>query len=79
MLTLVGINLLRGLDLPGLVAILDADKEAFCAPRPDRTIVALQDTSKLRHPLRRPHHGLMKQAMDETERRRSIQVACLRP
>ena len=34
---LVGINLLReGLDIPecGLVAILDADKEGFCDPRP---------------------------------------------
>ena len=34
---LVGINLLReGLDLPevSLVAILDADKEGFCAAKP---------------------------------------------
>ena len=47
---LIGINLLReGLDIPecALVAILDADKEGFCArkPRWSRPSAALRETS----------------------------------
>ncbi len=77
---LVGVNLLReGLDLPevSLVAILDADKEGFlrsatsliqmigrCARNVDATVVLYADkTTKA-----------MRQAIDETERRREIQL-----
>ncbi len=78
---LVGINLLReGLDLPevGLVAILDADKEGF-----------LRSSTSLVQTIGRAARNVegkvilyadeitpsMKYAMDETERRRSIQTA----
>ncbi|MDR3968227.1 MAG: excinuclease ABC subunit UvrB [Dysosmobacter sp.] len=78
---LVGINLLReGLDLPevSLVAILDADKEGFLRSKTSRT----QTTGR---PARNAD-GLvimyadeitpsMRAAIDETERRRSIQDA----
>ena len=79
---LVGINLLReGLDLPevSLVAILDADKEGFLRSRDES------------HPDHRPRRAqrrraacimyadkitpAMRAAIDETERRRSIQDA----
>ncbi|MEJ5242942.1 MAG: excinuclease ABC subunit UvrB [Desulfomicrobiaceae bacterium] len=76
---LVGINLLReGLDLPevSLVAILDADKEGFL--RSARSLIQTFGRAA------RNDHGTvllyadtvtpaMRQAMDETQRRRSIQ------
>ncbi|MEI6914983.1 MAG: excinuclease ABC subunit UvrB, partial [Armatimonadota bacterium] len=78
---LVGINLLReGLDLPevSLVAILDADKEGFLR----------SDTSLIQTIGRAARHvqgkvvlyadkmtDSMKRALDETDRRRAIQVA----
>ena len=78
---LVGINLLReGLDLPevSLVAILDADKEGFLRSEPaliqtigraarhiEGTVIMYADTIT----------GSMKRAIDETNRRRSIQEA----
>ncbi|MEK7103267.1 MAG: excinuclease ABC subunit UvrB, partial [Patescibacteria group bacterium] len=78
---LVGINLLReGLDLPevALVAILDADKEGFlrnatsliqtigrAARNVDAKVILYADRMT----------DSMKQAMDETARRRTIQVA----
>ena len=77
----VGINLLReGLDLPevSLVAILDADKEGFlrsegaliqtmgrAARHIDGRVIMYADTIT----------GSMKRAIDETQRRRRIQVA----
>ncbi|OGY29075.1 MAG: excinuclease ABC subunit B [Candidatus Woykebacteria bacterium RIFCSPHIGHO2_12_FULL_45_10] len=77
---LVGVNLLReGLDLPevSLVAILDADKEGFlrsrtsliqtigrAARRVNGRVIMYADTIT----------GSMKQAIDETDRRRAIQV-----
>ena len=77
--TLVGINLLReGLDLPevALVAILDADKEGFlrtetsliqtigrAARNADGRVIMYADTIS----------PAMRTALDETERRRSIQ------
>ncbi len=79
--TLVGINLLReGLDIPevSLVAILDADKEGFLrstrsliqtfgrAARNDRGTVLLYADKKTRS---------MREAMEETERRREKQLA----
>jgi len=78
---LIGINLLReGLDIPevSLVAILDADKEGFL--RSERSLI--QTIGRAARHL----HGTailyadkitdsMKRAMDETERRRSKQVA----
>ncbi len=78
---LVGINLLReGLDIPevSLVAILDADKEGFL--RSERSLI--QTIGRAARHL----HGTailyadkitnsMKRAMDETERRRTKQVA----
>ena len=78
---LVGINLLReGLDIPevSLVAILDADKEGFL--RSERSLI--QTIGRAARHL----HGTailyadritdsMRRAMDETERRRSKQVA----
>ena len=78
---LVGINLLReGLDIPevSLVAILDADKEGFL--RSERSLI--QTIGRAARNL----HGRailyadkvtdsMRRAMDETERRRSKQVA----
>lgn len=78
---LVGINLLReGLDLPevSLVAILDADKEGFLRSTPalvqtmgraarhvEGKVIMYADTIT----------GSMKRAIDETTRRRKIQVA----
>ncbi len=78
---LVGINLLReGLDIPevSLVAILDADKEGFL--RSERSLI--QTIGRAARHL----HGTailyadtvtrsMRQAMDETERRRTKQIA----
>jgi excinuclease ABC subunit B len=77
---LIGINLLReGLDLPevSLVAILDADKEGFLRSsgaliqtmgRAARNVngIAVLYADKVT--------GSMKQAMDETDRRRNIQL-----
>ena len=78
---LVGINLLReGLDLPevSLVAILDADKEGFL-----RSAGALIQT--IGRAARHLHGkavlyadrmtGSMRQALEETDRRRSLQIA----
>ena len=78
---LVGVNLLReGLDLPevSLVAILDADKEGFL--RNDRSLV-----QTIGRAARNDHGkvimyadqvtGSMKVAIDETNRRRGIQMA----
>jgi len=78
---LIGINLLReGLDLPevSLIAILDADKEGFlrsatsliqtagrAARHVDGRVIMYADTLT----------PAMKQALEETERRRSIQMA----
>jgi len=78
---LVGVNLLReGLDLPevSLVAILDADKEGFlrgetsliqtigrAARNVDGTVLMYADKMT----------AAMKAAIDETERRRAIQIA----
>jgi excinuclease ABC subunit B len=77
---LVGVNLLReGLDLPevSLVAILDADKEGFlrsatsliqtigrCARNVNAEVILYADTIT----------PSMKQAMDETNRRREVQL-----
>ncbi len=77
---LVGINLLReGIDLPevSLIAILDADKEGFL--RSDRSLVQIIGRAA------RNEHGKvimyadqitasMRYALDETERRRKIQL-----
>jgi excinuclease ABC subunit B len=78
---LVGINLLReGLDLPevSLVAILDADKEGFL--RSDHALIQVMGRAA-----RHAHGkvvmyadkvtGSMQRAIDETDRRRTIQVA----
>lgn len=78
---LVGINLLReGLDLPevSLVAILDADKEGFL--RSDRSLI-----QTIGRAARNMHGkailyadkitGSMQRALDETDRRRTKQVA----
>ena len=78
---IVGINLLReGLDLPevSLVAILDADKEGFlrsatsliqtigrCARHVDATVILYGDKVS----------NAMRQAIDETSRRRKMQLA----
>ncbi|MBS3971072.1 MAG: excinuclease ABC subunit UvrB [Clostridia bacterium] len=77
---LVGINLLReGLDLPevSLVAILDADKEGFL--RSDRSLI--QTTGRAARNIdgevimyADKITGSMQRAMDETERRRNIQM-----
>ena len=77
---LVGINLLReGLDIPevSLVAILDADKEGFL--RSARSLI--QTFGRAARNLRGrvvmyadTITGSMRQAMEETERRRAIQV-----
>ena len=78
---LVGINLLReGLDLPevSLVAILDADKEGFL--RSERSLIQTIGRTA-RHAEGRAIlygnkiTGSMQRAMDETERRRTIQNA----
>lgn len=78
---LVGINLLReGLDIPevSLVAILDADKEGFL--RSDRSLI-----QTIGRAARNLHGkailyadeitGSMRRALDETERRREVQIA----
>jgi excinuclease ABC subunit B len=78
---LVGINLLReGLDLPevSLVAILDADKEGFL--RSDRSLI--QTVGRAARNARGQAilyadriTGSMRRMMEETERRRAIQMA----
>ena len=78
---LVGINLLReGLDLPevSLVAILDADKEGFL--RSARSLIqtigrAARNVSGEVHMYADKLTDSMKQAIDETERRRAKQIA----
>ncbi len=78
---LVGINLLReGLDLPevSLVAILDADKEGFL--RSPRSLIqtigrAARNVSGEVHMYADKMTNSMKQAIDETERRRAKQIA----
>ncbi|CAA9366116.1 MAG: Excinuclease ABC subunit B [uncultured Nocardioides sp.] len=78
---LVGINLLReGLDLPevSLVAILDADKEGFL--RSDKSLIqtigrAARNVSGQVHMYADKITPSMASAIDETNRRRAIQVA----
>jgi excinuclease ABC subunit B len=78
---LVGVNLLReGLDLPevSLVAILDADKEGFL--RNERSLVqtigrAARNANGLVIMYADKITGSMQMAIDETNRRRSIQMA----
>jgi excinuclease ABC subunit B len=78
---LVGINLLReGLDLPevSLVAILDADKEGFL--RAERSLIqtigrAARNSNGEVIMYADKITNSMKKAMDETERRRTIQIA----
>jgi excinuclease ABC subunit B len=78
---LVGINLLReGLDLPevSLVSILDADKEGFL--RSARSLIqtigrAARNVSGQVHMYADKMTPSMEQAIDETTRRRAIQVA----
>ena len=78
---LVGINLLReGLDLPevSLVAILDADKEGFL--RSDRSLIqtigrAARNANGHVIMYADVITGSMKRAIEETERRRAIQLA----
>jgi excinuclease ABC subunit B len=78
---LVGINLLReGLDLPevSLVAILDADKEGFL--RSTRSLIqtigrAARNVSGEVHMYADNITRSMREAIDETERRRAKQVA----
>lgn len=78
---LVGINLLReGLDMPevSLVAILDADKEGFL--RSERSLIqTIGRAARNLHGkaiLYADHiTGSMQRAMDETERRRTKQIA----
>src|SRR6201994_2084554 len=78
---LVGINLLReGLDLPevSLVAILDADKEGFL--RSSRSLIqtigrAARNVSGEVHMYADTMTDSMKEAIDETERRRAKQIA----
>jgi excinuclease ABC subunit B len=78
---LVGINLLReGLDLPevSLVAILDADKEGFL--RSPRSLIqtigrAARNVSGEVHMYADTMTDSMKQAIDETDRRRAKQIA----
>ena len=78
---LVGINLLReGLDLPevSLVAILDADKEGFL--RSDRSLIqilgrAARHTEGKAIMYANKITDSMRRAIDETERRRTIQEA----
>ncbi|MGQ4543242.1 excinuclease ABC subunit UvrB [Dermabacteraceae bacterium P13088] len=78
---LVGINLLReGLDLPevSLVAILDADKEGFLRSRTSliQTIGrAARNVSGQVHMYADKITDSMQQAIDETNRRRAIQIA----
>ena len=78
---LIGINLLReGLDLPevSLVSILDADKEGFL--RSARSLIqtigrAARNVSGEVHMYADNMTDSMKQAIDETERRRAKQIA----
>ncbi|MDV3129672.1 excinuclease ABC subunit UvrB [Mycobacterium sp. 21AC1] len=78
---LVGINLLReGLDLPevSLVSILDADKEGFL--RSTRSLIqtigrAARNVSGEVHMYADKITDSMRQAIDETERRRAKQIA----
>ncbi|WP_394275794.1 excinuclease ABC subunit UvrB [Luteococcus sp.] len=78
---LVGINLLReGLDLPevSLVSILDADKEGFL--RSDRSLIqtigrAARNVAGQVHMYADKVTPSMERAIDETNRRRAIQVA----
>ena len=78
---LVGINLLReGLDLPevSLVSILDADKEGFL--RSDKSLIqtigrAARNVSGQVHMYADKITPSMESAIDETNRRRAIQVA----
>ncbi len=78
---LVGINLLReGLDLPevSLVAILDADKEGFL--RSDRSLIqtvgrAARNLSGRAILYADSTTGSMQRALDEMERRRTVQLA----
>ena len=78
---LVGINLLReGLDMPevSLVAILDADKEGFL--RSDRSLIqtigrAARNVNGKAILYANTITGSMQRAIDETERRRSKQIA----
>ncbi|MCR8676029.1 excinuclease ABC subunit UvrB [Micrococcus sp. HG099] len=78
---LVGINLLReGLDLPevSLVAILDADKEGFL--RSTTSLIqtigrAARNVSGEVHMYADNVTDSMRQAIDETERRRAVQMA----
>ncbi|MEQ8483168.1 MAG: excinuclease ABC subunit UvrB [Pseudomonadales bacterium] len=78
---LVGINLLReGLDMPevSLVAILDADKEGFL--RAERSLIqtigrAARNVNGRAILYADKVTGSMQRAMDETERRRTKQVA----
>jgi excinuclease ABC subunit B len=78
---LVGINLLReGLDLPevSLVAILDADKEGFL--RSARSLIqtigrAARNVSGEVHMYADNVTDSMREAIDETERRRAKQIA----
>jgi excinuclease ABC subunit B len=78
---LVGINLLReGLDLPevSLVSILDADKEGFL--RSSRSLIqtigrAARNVSGEVHMYADTMTDSMKQAINETERRRAKQIA----
>jgi len=78
---LIGINLLReGLDLPevSLVSILDADKEGFL--RSTRSLIqtigrAARNVSGEVHMYADRLTDSMKEAIDETERRRAKQVA----
>ncbi|MBO6574069.1 MAG: excinuclease ABC subunit UvrB [Rhodothermales bacterium] len=78
---LIGVNLLReGLDLPevSLVAILDADKEGFL--RSDRSLIQTAGRAARNANGRIIMYadtitGSMERMMDETERRRAIQLA----
>jgi excinuclease ABC subunit B len=78
---LVGINLLReGLDMPEvtLVAILDADKEGFL--RSERSLIqtigrAARNVKGTAILYADSITGSMKRAMDETNRRRELQIA----
>jgi excinuclease ABC subunit B len=78
---LVGINLLReGLDLPevSLVAILDADKEGFL--RSDRSLIqtvgrAARNAAGKAILYADRITGSMQRMMEETERRRAVQIA----
>ena len=78
---LVGINLLReGLDLPevSLVAVLDADQEGFL--RSDRSLIQTVGRSARNVEGRAIFYadrmtGSMQRALDETSRRRQLQIA----